>query len=286
MNRASDKSEEGNHMPLVTFIIPVRHQDNARDWSGLRANLAQTVASIANQSNGDWRGIIVANEGADLPPLPEKFSVERVAFPPNDMHELGKASREEFYDAFRADKGRRVLAGMLGARESGFFMIVDDDDLISSKIVQYVSEHRRENGWTIEKGFIWDSGGQLLLGYSGFNHLCGTCLIIRSDLYGLPERFDEASLEWIRTMLGSHIRIADILSDRGTPLRPLPFPGAVYRVAHSGSHSQAPSLIAKYFLNRHVLKRPRRLLDNLRNLRVIGEGARREFFGAPERSNA
>src|SRR3990170_8446327 len=105
MNRTDARPEQGDGMPLVTFIIPVRHQDNARDWSALKANLAQTVASIANQTHGDWRGIIVANEGADLPDLPERVGVERVNFPPNDMHELGKASVEDFRDAFRADKG-------------------------------------------------------------------------------------------------------------------------------------------------------------------------------------
>ena len=72
-------------MSLVTFIIPVRHQDNARDWSLLKANLVQTIASISNQTNDDWRGIIVANEGADLPDLPERFGVVRVIFPPNDL---------------------------------------------------------------------------------------------------------------------------------------------------------------------------------------------------------
>jgi hypothetical protein len=266
-------------MPLVTFIIPVRHQDNARDWEALKTNLVQTVASISNQTNGDWRGIIVANEGADIPALPDRFSVVRVTFPPNDLHELGKATKEEFYDAFRADKGRRVLTGMLSARDSGFFMIVDDDDLVSAHIVQYVSEHRRENGWTIDKGFIWDSGGSLLFRYNEFNHLCGTCLIIRSDLYGLPERFDDASLDWIKDMLGSHVRIAGILAERGKPLQTLPFRGAVYRVAHGGSHSQAPSLFAQYFLNREILKHPRWLFNNLRRLRVIGDKARREFFG-------
>jgi hypothetical protein len=122
-------------MTLVTFIIPVRHQDNARDWSLLKANLVQTIASILNQTNDDWRGIIVANEGADLPDLPERFDVERVTFPPNDMHELGKSGNmEDFYDAFRADKGRRVLKGMLRARGSRFFMIVDDDDFVSARI--------------------------------------------------------------------------------------------------------------------------------------------------------
>ena len=268
-------------MTLVTFIIPVRHQDNARDWSLLKANLAQTVASISNQTNGDWRGIIVANEGADLPDLPERFSVERVTFPPNDMHERGKVSMEDLYDAFRADKGRRVLMGMLRARDSRFFMIVDDDDFVSARIVQHVSENPDANGWTIDHGYVWDDGGKLLLGYDDFNHLCGTSLIIRSDLYGLPERFEAASLDWIKSMLGSHVRIADILAERGTPLATLPFRGAVYRVAHGGSHSKTPSLLTKYFLSWEALKRPRRMLRNARKLRLVGETARREFFGGP-----
>jgi len=266
-------------MALVTFIIPVRHQDNARDWQALKANLSETVRSIANQTNGDWQVVIVANEGADLPDLPAKVFAERVAFPPNDLHELGKGSKEDFLDAFRADKGRRVLAGMLRARDSRFFMIVDDDDLVSAQIVEFVSKHQSESGWTIDKGFIWDSGGKLLLGHDDFNHLCGTCLIIRSDLYGLPERFEDASLDWIKSMLGSHMRIPEALAARGTPLRPLPFRGAIYRVAHGGSHSRAPSLVRTYLINRKMLKRPARLLGNLAKVRLVTADMRAEFFG-------
>ena len=266
-------------MTLVTFVIPVRHQDNARDWSRLKTNLTQTIASISNQTNHDWRGIIVANEGADLPDLPERFDVERVTFPPNDMHERGEAREEDFHDAFRVDKGRRVLMGMLRAQDSRFFMIVDDDDFVSARIVQHASENPHANGWTIDRGFIWDDGGRLLLAHDDFNHLCGTSLIVRSDLYGLPQRFEDASPDWVKSMLGSHIRIAEILAEHGTPLETLPFRGAVYRVAHGASHSKTPSFLTKYFLNWAALRRPSRTLRNLTKLRLVGETAKREFFG-------
>ncbi|MCJ7996441.1 galactosyl transferase [Rhizobium cremeum] len=266
-------------MSLLTFIIPVRHQKNARDWGLLKKNLAQTVASISNQTNPDWRGIIVANEGADLPPLPDKFSVTRVTFPPNDIHERGNATQDDFLDAFRFDKGRRVLSGMLDAPDSKFFMIVDDDDFVSSRIVQYVSEHPNENGWTINKGYIWDDGGKLLLGYNHFNHLCGTSLIISSEAYGIPESFEAASVDWIKDMLGSHVRIEGLLAKKGKPLKALPFRGAVYRVAHKGSHSNAPSLLQKYFLSMEALKHPRNVLRNLTRLRFLGSKQRDEFFG-------
>jgi hypothetical protein len=264
---------------MLTFIIPIRHQDNARDWSLLKANLSQTAASIASQAHPGWRALVVANEGADLPALPAGFDVVRVAFAPNDLHEMGEADLEAVYESFRADKGRRVLAGMLAARDSRFFMIVDDDDFVSARIAGHVAENPDANGWTVERGYIWDDGGRLLLGYDEFNHLCGTSLIVRADLYGLPDHFEDASLDWIKSMLGSHVRIADILAGRGTPLAPLPFRGAVYRVAHGGSHSKAPSLLKTYFLSREALARPRRLLRHLGRLRLVDANARREFFG-------
>ena len=56
--------------PYVTFIIPVRHQSNSKDWSSLKVNLAQTITSISAQTNKNWHAVIVANQGADLPDLP------------------------------------------------------------------------------------------------------------------------------------------------------------------------------------------------------------------------
>jgi hypothetical protein len=266
-------------MPLLTFVIPVRHQDNARDWPALKAKLGQTIASIANQTGGDWRAIVVANHGADLPDLPRGFSVERVDFPPNELHEFDKADKEAVLDAFRADKGRRVLKGMLAAGDTSFFMIVDDDDFVSARLVEFVAANRDAHGWTIDRGYIWDDGGRLLLGYDRFSHLCGTSLIVRADGYRLPARYEDASLEWIKSMLGSHVRVQEEMARRGTPLAPLPFRGAIYRVAHKGSHSNAPSLLSKYFLSWDALRKPRRLLRNLSRLRLVDDNARREFFG-------
>ena len=266
-------------MTTLTFLIPVRHPDNSPDWSRLKANLAQTVGSIAAQTHSDWRGIIIANEGADLPPLPERFSVEWVQFPPNLRHEKVGGSTEDFLDAFRVDKGRRVLKGMLRARDSRFFMIVDDDDFVSARITQFVADHPNANGWTVDLGYVWDDGGKILYRHHQLNHVCGSSLIIKSDLYGLPENFEAATREFIMTMLGSHRRIGSILAERGTPLAALPFPGTIYRVAHKGSHSQTPSILRQYVFSRGMLRRPHRLLRNLIRLRRVDTAVKREFFG-------
>lgn len=267
-------------MVTLTFLIPVRHPANSSDWSRLKANLAQTVRSIAAQTNGDWRGIIIANEGSDLPPLPERFSVEWVQFSPNLRHEKGSGSTEEFLDAFRMDKGRRVLKGMLRARDSRFFMIVDDDDFVSSRITQFAVDHRDAPGWTIDLGYVWNDGGGILYQHHEFNHVCGSSLIVRADLYGLPDTFEAATSEYIKDMLGSHRRIAMLLAERGTPLGSLPFAGAIYRVGHAGSHSQTPPILRKYVFNRDTLRRPHKLVRNFFRLRRVDSSARREFFGS------
>jgi hypothetical protein len=266
-------------MTAVTFVIPVRHPQNSRDWSQLKATLAQTVRSIAAQTNDDWRAVIVANEGSSLPPLPQRFMVEWVDFPPNPQHEQGSAPREAFLDAFRLDKGRRVLKGMLSARDTRFFMIVDDDDFVSARITQHAVDHPNANGWIVHVGYVWNDGGKMLYRHPALNLVCGSSLIIRSDLYQLPRTFEEASEDYIKDMLGSHRRIGALLARRGTPLEPLPFPGAIYRVGHASSHSRTPPILTKYVFNADTLRHPRQMVVNLARLRFINDAAKREFFG-------
>ncbi len=267
-------------MTLLTFIIPVRHPANAFNWEHLKTRLAQTISSISNQSNSNWRAIIVANEGADLPTLPDRFEALRVSFPPNPAHERAEGMTvEEFRNVFRMDKGRRVLSGMLYARNSQFFMIVDDDDLVSCNIVQYVSEHSECGGWKIDHGYIWDDCGKLLMQHNAFNKTCGTSLIISANLYSLPAKFEDASEKWISSMLGSHVQISDILASKGNPLEVFPFRAAIYRVANQGSHSRTGGIVSNHFLNKSVLKHPRLLFANLLKIRLLTDSVRKEFFG-------
>jgi hypothetical protein len=270
-------------MTMLTFLIPVRHPNNSPDWSRLKVNLEQTIASIAGQNHDDWRAVIIANEGSDLPALPERFEVEAVDFSPNVLHDRNSASRDDVLDAFRIDKGRRVLKGMLRARDSRFFMIVDDDDFVSARLARFVADHPDANGWKVDLGYVWDDGGKLLLQHNEFNRLCGTSLIIRADLYDLPQRFEDASPDYIKDMLGGHRRIADIVARQHKPLAPLPFRGAIYRVGHSGSHSRTPRILRKYFLNPESIRRPLQWLSDLGHLRFVNAEIRREFYGRQHR---
>jgi len=268
-------------MPLLTFVIPVRHQENAKDWQALKARLSVTLASIANQSSDDWEGIVVANEGADLPPMPKGFRVLRVDFPPNPLHDrTGATDLAPYYDATRMDKGRRILSGMLAGDNSRYFMVVDDDDLVSKNLVAYVSRHEGANGWAISRGYVWTEGGKLLFQSDNFHMTCGSSHIIRSDLYELPRSLAEADDDWLKTRVGSHIRHVAILAENGVPLEHLPFNGAIYRVGHRGSVSRSKGMLRKHVITRQTVKSPGRLLQNVFRLRWLSGGIKREFFGA------
>lgn len=97
-------------MTCLTFVIPIRHQENSENWNLLIENLKQTIRSICAQKNSGWKAIIVANLGARLPELPKNFDVCFVNFPTNKLYIRGSSDLEVFREEVRLDKGRRQWA--------------------------------------------------------------------------------------------------------------------------------------------------------------------------------
>jgi hypothetical protein len=266
---------------VLTFIIPLRHPENARDWPALKRRLAQTVRSIAGQDDARWRAIIVANEGSDLPGLPANFELKQVRFPPNPMFEQGNNDREAFLDSCRLDKGRRVLAGVLEADRHGYSMVVDDDDFVSCRLTSFAAGRSGANGWYMQRGYIWGDGGKLIYEYADFWKFCGTSHIVRTALYELPASVEDADPNYLRSIFGSHVFVRGYLGARGKPLEPLPFAGAIYRIGHAGAHSKSSGLLRQVFFKREILKNPLKLAQRFSRLRVLDAAVRRQFWGHP-----
>jgi glycosyltransferase involved in cell wall biosynthesis len=272
---------ESNAAPgnVLTFVIPLRHPQNSADWPALKRRLADTMRSIGGQDDARWRAIIVANRGSDLPPMPDNFTVKHVDFPPNPMYDRGANDLEVFRDTFRMDKGRRVLAGMLEAERSGYVMVVDDDDFVSCRLTSFVADHLGESGWYMRTGYIWGDGGRLLYEYSDFSKFCGTSHIIRTALLNLPVSVEATDPDYIRKIFGSHIFIREYLAERGTPLQPLPFVGAIYRVGHAGAHSKSGGLFKQVIFNRELLKNPLKIVGRFARMRLLDADLRHDFWG-------
>lgn len=260
----------------LTFVIPVRHFQSVKDWNNVCDRLAITLRSIAAQTSDNWQCIIVANRGSPLPPLSNKTSVVWVDLP---LPALPSESEnpEAFYNGVRADKGNRVLAGLMAAPRDGFVMIVDYDDLVSCELADLVRKHSDANGWYLDSGWIFDGGQLIFRQRAKFNEMCGTSHIIRTALYALPERAEDVSPEYIRRWLGSHRFIAEDLHERGTPLQRLPLEGAIYRVGYAGNSSGTASVLRQCVLRKKNLN-PVKFVRACMDLAVVNNDIRHDYF--------
>jgi hypothetical protein len=254
--------------PHLTFVVPVRHHENSRDWSLECENLLNTTRSIAAQTEPGWAAVVVVNEGAPLPELPAGVIVKRVDFSPNLHHDVNAGDFRSAMDAFRRDKGRRVLAGMRALPGSEYFMIVDGDDFVNRQISAHVKAGRGGAGWYLAHGY-------------GVNYR-GTWSFLLQDLfhlYRIPPEDDPAFIPYISKRLGSHGAITELFAEDGHPLAPVPFPGAAYVVGHPNSHSISNTLLRQYILNKDSLRRPWTLPSKLSRIRLVDSAFRQEFMG-------
>jgi hypothetical protein len=144
-------------------------------------------------------------------------------------------------------------------------MVVDDDDFVSSNIVDFVTAHSDFNGWFINKGYVWGDAGKLLMKIRGFHNFCGSSLIIKTSSVDY-QSFDEFK---IKKYLGSHIFIKDYLKAKDLALEELPFYGAIYRIGHQNAHSKSKSLLEHYFYHKWLLKSPTELARRVLSLKVL-----------------
>lgn len=227
---------------MLTFIAPLRHPENASSWDHVLDLLERTLRSVCNQTNPDFRVIIVYNEGSRLRTSHSKVIYYPVNLPPNPSYEQGNTS-EAGRHAVRLDKGKKYLAGLYHARElsSTHIMLFDADDCVSMHLAEFVSRLPEHKGWFMDQGFLYKQGARYLYYLSSnFSRVCGTSHIIRFDLFDLPQRMEAVSQEYVLQALGSHIYIRDMLAVKGNMLEPLPFVGAIYMIGHGDNHGQIP----------------------------------------------
>jgi len=266
-------------MKDLTFVIPIRHPDNLRDPDMQVEILRKTFRSYVAQTCDSWRVVIAANPGTPLPELPKGFEVAWVDYGPNPQHELKEHDHQEALRFFLFDKGRRVWSGIKAFPDSRYFMVMDDDDLISCDLTEFVKNNTGPNGWFIEKGYGIDPGGSLAMSIDKFHKTSGSSHIVRTDLYPLPEAEDDDFRSYVMTWLGAHGGITELFEDMGKPLEPLPFHGAVYMVNNPNSHSNSNSMLRQYVINKDTFQRPWTIFGKVAKLRRVNRQFRDEFLG-------
>ncbi len=212
----------------VMFVSPIVSRRYADDWEGVERGLAATVRSLSRQTDPDWKIMVI---GGDEPRLPCELA-DRMEFVEADLmiDDPTRKGRREI------DKQRKQYCGYVELRRHmpEFVMPLDYDDLVSTRLVEYVRAHDQFDGFMLKSGYVYRDGEQRCQ-YSSRVHLrTGSNFVVRyrEDLFPAEASdFDpppEGYLDW--PFIESHIKFPDRLFESlGMNYTIVPFPCVVWR---------------------------------------------------------
>ena len=279
-------------MPSVVFLIPFASRRRKSKWEIACAHLRQTLKSIQNSTNGNYRVVVAGHEAPDFDVGFDSrfyFLPLKHPFPSHDNYGV----------AVKLDKLTKIAAAWNYAKltwNPNYVMKLDADDFISSRLVDWLGNANGEAGYLIKHGWLWRSESRYLIQRTEyFDRVCGSCLIVRSDLADkngpfLTEvegaRLDETSSRFaardhyslvpgsgISTLLlnDSHQRYEAQFSYLGYKLSSVPFSAVVYRTSN-------PDSIASIDGGKLQIYTLRMLIGRIQRTRFITKSLRREFM--------
>ena len=277
----------------VVFLIPFASRQVRTNWPAACKYLQQTIRSVRNSANQNYRVIVAGNEEPEF----EGGFDDKVCFLlVNNQFPSHLPTRA----AQRADKLAKINAAWTYAKskwQPKYVIKLDADDFISSRLVGWLDEHGTEAGYLIRHGWLWHSGAQHLIQHTEyFDRVCGSCLIIRSDLADLVGPFlteaegaelgpaesafamrDHYSLvpgSRSTTLLlnDTHQRYAAQFSYLGYKLHTFPFDALIYRVSSDSIAGAAGDRIHKFSWRMYLgaIRRTRFITRKLRNEFMLG----------------
>jgi hypothetical protein len=275
--------------PGVAFLIPFASRRTKSRWDIACADLQQTLKSVHNSTSESYCVVVAGHE----PPNFDIETNEKVCFL---SVEHGPPHHQDAVVSGRLDKLAKIAAAWNYAKSTWnphYLMKLDADDLISSRLVQWLENFGREPGYLIQHGWVWRSGARHLLQSTEYlDRVCASCLIIRSDVADhkgpfLTEvegfRLNEVSLTFAgsdhyslvpgsgtSTLLlnDSHQRYAAQFAYLGHKLSTLPFRAVMYRIGNPDSNS-APLETGRPTL--------RMILGTVRRTKLMTRSVKREF---------
>ncbi|WP_208350966.1 hypothetical protein [Pseudaestuariivita rosea] len=196
--------------------------------------LIDLLRSIDAQTDRRFAVYVACNPEQVLPPHEPYVHRVDIDLPPNTQLTKAK-TMEELYDMIRNDKGQRIAAALdVINDENAYVMVVDDDDFVSSRLVEFVlSQEGEKTGWLVKKGYSWISGSNHVYEVEGFHRLCGTSIVVPAHYYAYVRK--QGSIRDSIQELGGHRAVVDSAHRNKLTFRHLPFHGAIYRLGHSNA---------------------------------------------------
>ncbi len=212
---------------MLIFLTCIRHPDSSNNYELVSQLFENCARSACNQSNNNFKLIVVCNEKPEISFSHEQIIYHVVDFPiPHNR------------EGVLLDKGCKRMSGLLFAKKqypSSYIMMLDADDLVSNKIVEKtMSTDKHMNGWWFDKGYLLDLGHLLLQRKYHLNKWCGSTLILNTELLYEFSNLADTDLDesssyqeitsqidsfFLREILGNHKYVREYFKDKGKTLQ-------------------------------------------------------------------
>lgn len=244
---------------MLVFVVPLQSPEASRDWQHVSRLAMRCLRSVCQQDCDEFQVVLVCNR------RPEGFFEDPALTLIEEDFPLPGADRD---DRMR-DKWRKVQRGLLATRDlaPAHFLCMDADDCVHRGLAGFCRREPDTAGWLFEVGYIRDEGSRWVYRWPEFNRYCGTSNIVRCTEEDLPGTMNDPE-ECCPMLQFGHTRIHEGMRQRGTPLVPLPFVGAIYNTDTGENFSQIA-------LNRWRGKRM--LLKKLLSARPVTPALRKAF---------
>lgn len=254
---------------IVTFGIPLISRAAARDWPLIETLFNATLASIYNQTDQNFR-IIVASNGRPALRVPIDDRIEFIDHPRSIPHGFEEGCID-------AGNKRWEIAARHVELGGGNIMFLDADDLISSRVVEFVRQTRDPNGCIVTNGYVmnWTTGALAPFPLSfmkpeSFHEVCGSCAVLNISRADLHDKGADGKTRYERIYgLGHHL-LRDAMIAEGRPAVPFPFPAAIYvlytgqNISHHVTHASPYRETFRQQTQRHMALERVEVTDELR----------------------
>ncbi len=228
---------------MLVFVIPLKSKLVSRSWPTVSDLFRRTLESICQQTSTNFKVIVACHEKPSVGF--EHDSVEYIIVDHSPPLLIGDPAEDRRRK--ETDHAKKLWLGFVYAKSlsPSHVMAVDADDCISRRLAAHVDKNIHSNGWYIDQGFEYPNKGNVIYPKSKFYTKCGTSNIIRYDLLSplLETSVDKVSIK-NDLMYMRHKLQRGYFAETGSPISPLPFPGAIYITEHGDNN------FLEYFSNK------------------------------------
>ena len=173
-SNVSRRPKEEKHKKEIVFAISLKSRIVSRNWDHVQASLSKTLRSILRNTDQNFRIIIAGHEKPDIKEIEHsQVTWLSVDFPPP----VPPGNALEFHVDKRHK--RRVIGAYL--REigfSGYFMVLDADDWIHYRFVEYIRSQPITDAFVLTKGIMINQGLKEVWVRNRFYRGCGSSAVV------------------------------------------------------------------------------------------------------------